>query len=85
MRKLSQILGEPRNERKRGRLRGLIEGETLIAYFTFIMDGGGKGTSAALVKDGITYVSASHWEAAGLKVVWDKSHQRAKFTGWGKR
>jgi hypothetical protein len=62
-----------------------VANAALPAYFTYIMDGGGKVTSSALVKDGMTYVSASHWEAAGLKVVWDKSHQRAEFTGWGKK
>ncbi|CAH1056797.1 copper amine oxidase N-terminal domain-containing protein [Paenibacillus pseudetheri] len=62
-----------------------VANAALPAFFTFIMDGGGKGTSSALVKQGITYVSANHWETAGLKVVWDKSHQRAEFTGWGKK
>ncbi|MFE4709834.1 copper amine oxidase N-terminal domain-containing protein [Paenibacillus sp. NPDC056722] len=55
------------------------------AYFVYTTDGGGQSTSAALIKDGITYVSSGHWEAAGLRGVWDQGHKRVEFTGWEKK
>jgi hypothetical protein len=55
------------------------------AYFVYTIEGGGKSTSSALLKDGIAYVSTSYWEAAGLQVVWDQGHKRAEFTGWEKK
>lgn len=54
------------------------------ATFTYSLNSGGESTSSALLKEGTTYVSASHWEAAGLQVSWDKLHRRAQFVGWGK-
>ena len=54
------------------------------ATFTYSLNSGGYITSSVLLKEGTTYVSASHWEAAGLQVSWDKLHQRAQFVGWGK-
>ena len=54
------------------------------ATFTFTTEDGGEGTGPALIKYGTTYVTAGHWEAAGLEASWDSSHQRVTFAGWEK-
>ncbi|MFC3746151.1 copper amine oxidase N-terminal domain-containing protein [Paenibacillus sp. GCM10012306] len=55
------------------------------AYFVYTTAEGGQSTSSALIKDGVTYVSSGHWEAAGLRGVWDQGHKRVEYTGWGKK
>ncbi|MEC0168033.1 copper amine oxidase N-terminal domain-containing protein [Paenibacillus graminis] len=55
------------------------------AYFKHTLENGGQVTSPALLKNGITYVSAGLWESSGLRVTWDKAHQKAQFLGWNKK
>ncbi|MBW4081194.1 copper amine oxidase N-terminal domain-containing protein [Paenibacillus sp. S150] len=55
------------------------------AYFRYTLENGGQSTSPALLKNGMTYVSAGLWESSGLQVSWDKAHQKAQFIGWNKK
>lgn len=41
-------------------------------------------SDAALIKNGVSYFSASVALTAGLELTWDKSGKRAQFSGWDK-
>ncbi|WP_164779409.1 copper amine oxidase N-terminal domain-containing protein [Paenibacillus kobensis] len=54
------------------------------AYSRLTWEDGGSTLSNAIVKNGTVYVQADTLEQAGLHLKWDKSHQRAEFTGNGR-
>ncbi|MNO40530.1 hypothetical protein D3C76_306810 [compost metagenome] len=49
----------------------------MTARYLTTGENGGQITSPALLKNGITYVSAGLRESAGLQVTWGKAHQQA--------
>ncbi|WP_235948345.1 stalk domain-containing protein [Paenibacillus glycinis] len=47
-------------------------------------NGGTQAAGDAIIKNGAVYLQADAFEMAGLRLQWDKSHQRADFIGYGK-
>lgn len=58
------------------------------AYAQLTYNNGGTismgSSDAALIKNGVSYFSASVAMTAGLELTWDKSGKRAQFSGWDK-
>lgn len=54
-------------------------------YLRLAWDGGGESMgSGGILKDGRVYVPSDILESAGMKLQWDKAHQRADFIGYGR-
>ncbi|RXZ81536.1 copper amine oxidase N-terminal domain-containing protein [Paenibacillaceae bacterium] len=59
---------------------------TSAAAYSFGWEQGGVSGGPVIVKKGVTYVAIqSVIGTAGLQMQWDKSDQRASFTGWNKK
>ncbi|QHW32844.1 copper amine oxidase N-terminal domain-containing protein [Paenibacillus rhizovicinus] len=54
------------------------------AYVRLAWDNGGESSSNGIIKNGRIYVPADLFEMAGMRLQWDKAHQRADIIGYGK-